>query len=237
MTFKYTLVSKWITRPFEKKIDSMLSKIKHFFLRMLYLKAFYSLFVELSQSVFIELLFKMPHIVLNIKLISNMFHTLKHLMYNILEWNHENDQPAAGSDSAKPCTFGEIWLANSGDWVFLGVGGFRCKLRSWTLLLVLQWGIQKWIEFKWSNTKPFQTQKYKKWHKRCARWSNFANKDNLYHSLLITLPFANLNDLEFKDSHSKISHGYINRININLITFAPSDKTYCFEEYDSRPGR
>ena len=165
MTFKYTLVSRWITRPFEKKIDSMLSKIKHFFLRMLYLKAFYSLFVELSQSVFIELLFKMPHIVLNIKLISNMFHTLKHYtgvtlkdrwrhtmrvmmmmmmmmmtMIKVIKTYHENDQPAAGSDSAKPCTFGEIWLANSGDWVFLGVGGFRCKLRSWTLLLVLHGG-------------------------------------------------------------------------------------------------
>ena len=86
-------------------------------------------------------------------------------------------------------------------------------------------GIQKWIEFYWSNIKPFQTQKYKRWHKRCARWRNLANKDNLYHSLLITHPFANLNGSEFKDSHSRISHGYINRININLITFAPSDKT------------
>ena len=61
-------------------------------------------------------------------------------MIKVIKTYHENDQPAAGSDSAKPCTFGEIWLANSGDWVFLGVRGFRCKLRSWTLLLVLHGG-------------------------------------------------------------------------------------------------
>ena len=158
-------------------------------------------------------------------------------MMKVMKTYHENDQPAAGSDSAKPCTFGEIWLANSGDWVFLGVRGFRCKLRSWTLLLVLQGGSRSGsssIDHIWSL---FRHKNIKNWHKRCARWSNFANKDNLYHSLLITLPFANLNGLEFKDSHSKISHGYINRINVNLVTFAPSDKTYCFEEYDSRPGR
>ena len=62
------------------------------------------------------------------------------MMMVMMKTYHENDKPAAGSDSAKPCTFGEIWLANSGDWVFLGVGGFRCKLRSWTLLLVLHGG-------------------------------------------------------------------------------------------------
>ena len=158
-------------------------------------------------------------------------------MMKVMKTYHENDQPAAGSDSAKPCTFGEIWLANSGDWVFLGVRGFRCKLRSWTLLLVLQGGSRSGsssIDHIWSL---FRHKNIKNWHKRCARWSNFADKDNHYHSLLITHPFANLNGSEFKDSHSKISHGYINRINVNLVTFAPSDKTYCFEEYDSRPGR
>ena len=62
------------------------------------------------------------------------------MMLKMMKTYHENDQPAAGSDSAKPCTFGEIRLANSGDWVFLGVRGFRCKLRSWTLLLVLHGG-------------------------------------------------------------------------------------------------
>ena len=65
------------------------------------------------------------------------------MMMKVMKTYHENDQPAPGSDSAKPCTFGEIWLANSGDWVFLGVRGFRCKLRSWTLLLVLHKSIKK----------------------------------------------------------------------------------------------